>query len=268
MPTSNNIWPIRLPPAKQASWVEQYRQFALRGTQIHELTGRHSDEARTGSLISAALDRAAPGAGDRVIDIGCGDGRLLDTIADKAALAAGIVPTEEERDRLAAHYAGRPIAFRAERLEELADTGERFDVILVIGVLQLLSRRSLVKEALRRIATIAAPGARVYIGELPFMPVAPKIYRSALRATGYVLRAHGPFAALRFARHIWRRRHRMGRYELRRLPVAFWATPEDFAALARDYGFVLEESWETALGGAFAAKGGTRRQDYLFTYRP
>lgn len=268
MPKSAPTWPIRLPPAKQVSWVEQYRQFALQGRSLHELTGRHSDDERTGALVSAAIERVSARKDDRVIDIGCGDGRLLDSIADGVSLAIGVVPTEEERDRLVAHYAGRPIQFRAERLEELSDTGERFEVILIIGVLQLLSCRSLVKEALRRVAAIAAPGARVYIGELPFVPVPPKVYRSAPRAIGYVLRAHGICAALRFARHIWRRRHRMGRYELRRTPVAFCATPADFSALASEYGFALQDSWETSLDGAFAAKGGTRRQDYLFTYRP
>jgi len=82
--------------------------------------------------------QAAPFAGLRVLDIGCGGGLLCEPMARLGASVVGVDPSETniEVARLHAAEGGLPIDYRALTAEDLADAGERFDVVLNMEVVE------------------------------------------------------------------------------------------------------------------------------------
>jgi 2-polyprenyl-6-hydroxyphenyl methylase/3-demethylubiquinone-9 3-methyltransferase len=74
----------------------------------------------------------------RFLDIGCGGGLLCEPMARLGAEVVGVDPSENniEVARLHAAESGLAIDYRAASAEELADAGERFDVVLNMEVVE------------------------------------------------------------------------------------------------------------------------------------
>jgi 2-polyprenyl-6-hydroxyphenyl methylase/3-demethylubiquinone-9 3-methyltransferase len=81
---------------------------------------------------------ARPFEGLRFLDIGCGGGLLCEPMARLGAEVVGVDPSENniEVARLHAAESGLAIDYRAASAEELADAGERFDVVLNMEVVE------------------------------------------------------------------------------------------------------------------------------------
>jgi 2-polyprenyl-6-hydroxyphenyl methylase/3-demethylubiquinone-9 3-methyltransferase len=81
---------------------------------------------------------ARPFEGLRFLDIGCGGGLLCEPMARLGAAVVGVDPSENniEVARLHAAESGLAIDYRAASAEELADAGERFDVVLNMEVVE------------------------------------------------------------------------------------------------------------------------------------
>jgi 2-polyprenyl-6-hydroxyphenyl methylase/3-demethylubiquinone-9 3-methyltransferase len=74
----------------------------------------------------------------RVLDIGCGGGLLCEPMARLGATVVGVDPSEKNI-RTAQVHAGEmelPIDYRAGKAEDLAEAGEKFDVILNMEVIE------------------------------------------------------------------------------------------------------------------------------------
>ena len=84
------------------------------------------------------LERIAPVAGKRVLDIGCGGGLLSEAMARAGASVTGVDVTEKniEVARLHAEQEGLEIDYRHMTAEALAEAGERFDVVLNMEVVE------------------------------------------------------------------------------------------------------------------------------------
>ncbi|HYN79197.1 MAG TPA: bifunctional 2-polyprenyl-6-hydroxyphenol methylase/3-demethylubiquinol 3-O-methyltransferase UbiG [Lamprocystis sp. (in: g-proteobacteria)] len=85
---------------------------------------------------AAAEDR--PFAGLRVLDIGCGGGILSESVARLGATVVGVDVTEKNL-RVARLHAGREglvIDYRLRSVEQLAQTGEVFDLVLNMEVVE------------------------------------------------------------------------------------------------------------------------------------
>jgi len=84
------------------------------------------------SEIKALLDFAGSFAGKRVLEIGCGDGRLTWLYADRAARVVAIDPDEEE---IARAQKDRPhdlrVEFRAVGIADYAAPDAVFDVAIL-----------------------------------------------------------------------------------------------------------------------------------------
>ncbi len=81
---------------------------------------------------------ARPFEGLRILDIGCGGGLLCEPMARLGAEVVGADASEIniEVARLHARQAGVAIDYRATTAEDLADAGEKFDVILNMEVVE------------------------------------------------------------------------------------------------------------------------------------
>jgi 2-polyprenyl-6-hydroxyphenyl methylase/3-demethylubiquinone-9 3-methyltransferase len=96
-------------------------------------------------------------AGLHILDIGCGGGILSEPLARLGASVVGADPAEAniEAARLHAAEAGVAVDYRATIAEELADEGERFDVVLAMEVVEHVADLSLF---VKRCAEMVKPG--------------------------------------------------------------------------------------------------------------
>jgi len=95
--------------------------------------------------------------GLRILDIGCGGGILSEPLARLGASVVGIDPGEDAIAAARAHAAltGVEVDYRCTSAEALADAGERFDVVLVMEVVEHVADRGLF---VRRAAEMVKPG--------------------------------------------------------------------------------------------------------------
>ncbi len=79
-----------------------------------------------------------PFKGLRFLDIGCGGGLLCEPMARLGATVVGVDPSEKNIRTAQVHAAEMELAidYRVGKAEDLADTGEQFDVILNMEVIE------------------------------------------------------------------------------------------------------------------------------------
>jgi 2-polyprenyl-6-hydroxyphenyl methylase/3-demethylubiquinone-9 3-methyltransferase len=84
-------------------------------------------------------------AGLRILDIGCGAGILSEPLARLGADVVGADPAAPNIEAARVHAAGAGLAidYRATTAEELADLGERFDVVLAMEVVEHVADQAL-----------------------------------------------------------------------------------------------------------------------------
>ena len=106
----------------EARWLHRYNPVRL--DYIHRAGCRQFD---TDSL-----------AGLRLLDIGCGAGVLCEPLARLGATVVGIEPGASNIDMARRHAedAGLSIDYRCTTAEALADTGEQFDIVLAMEVVE------------------------------------------------------------------------------------------------------------------------------------
>lgn len=93
----------------------------------------------TSLLAGVTPDPAAlPLAGKRILDVGCGGGILSESLARLGADMVGIDPATNNIAVATRHAqgAGLAIGYRATTVETLAATGESFDAVLIMEVIE------------------------------------------------------------------------------------------------------------------------------------
>ena len=95
--------------------------------------------------------------GLRILDVGCGGGLVCEPLARLGAAVVGIDPGRPniEAARIHAAKGGLSIAYRVATAEELADAGERFDVVLALEVVEHVTDVTLF---VHRCAEMVKPG--------------------------------------------------------------------------------------------------------------
>ena len=108
---------------------------------------------------------ARPFEGLRFLDIGCGGGLLCEPMARLGAQVVGAdaSPTNIEVARLHAAEAGVAIDYRAATAEELADSGETFDVILNMEVIEHVAD---IELFIGKCAAMVKPGGVMFVATI------------------------------------------------------------------------------------------------------
>lgn len=108
---------------------------------------------------------AAPFAGLRILDIGCGGGLLCEPMARLGATVVGVDPSgiNIEVARLHAAQSGLSIDYRATTAEALAEAGEAFDVVLNMEVVEHVADVGLY---ISTTASLVKPGGVMFVATI------------------------------------------------------------------------------------------------------
>jgi 2-polyprenyl-6-hydroxyphenyl methylase/3-demethylubiquinone-9 3-methyltransferase len=128
-------------------------------------------------------DVEKPLAGLKVVDLGCGGGLLAEPLAQLGAQVTAIDPAEENiaTARRHAEAGGLQIDYRATTVEALAETGELFDAVLAMEVLEHVAD---VKSFLGAAGALVRPGG-LFVGATLNRTL--KSYALAIVGAEYVL---------------------------------------------------------------------------------
>ena len=195
-----------MPIRRVDNFIDAYREHAA-AADLHALSGRGAQRQLTAYVNRQICDRMRFGPHDVVVDVGCGDGSLLASIAGAIRQGIGIAPTNEEVERLRqAHSSHRNLRFETGLAESLPLTDGTATKTVCNGVLMLLRDRPAVRQALGELKRISARGAQVFIGEVPDRDEAATAREaygdSLLRWLLFSFREGGVIAGLRVAKTI------------------------------------------------------------------
>jgi 2-polyprenyl-6-hydroxyphenyl methylase/3-demethylubiquinone-9 3-methyltransferase len=117
--------------------------------------------ARFGRDHNAAL----PFDGLRFLDIGCGGGLLCEPMARLGAAVVGVDPSETNIEVAKLHAAESRVSidYRASTAEDLADAGEKFDVVLNMEVVEHVADVGLF---VARCAEMVRPGGLMFVATI------------------------------------------------------------------------------------------------------
>jgi SAM-dependent methyltransferase len=230
--------------SRSDDYVEYCRETAKHARDPHDLALRGRDKKEITRLIHERIAGAVGlHPGDDLVDIGCGDGTLLRMAQCTGVRSAvGLLATDEEVAVL--RRAG--LDTKQGLTHKLPLPDECASVIVCNSVLPVVPRER-IPASLREISRIAKPGARIFLGEVPFVkPSDPTPQFATRRETlSYLYRQHGLrtwFGMLR----------RMAWWAITRKPpvirpgtaISFYAEPAEFIALAQGAGLQSVRYWQ------------------------
>jgi SAM-dependent methyltransferase len=242
---------------RSTDYVEYCRENATRIKTLHDLALRGAGkEAITAAIHQRIVEEVALGPDDDLVDIGCGEGRLLRLAAQIGVRSAiGFLATNEEVALVKATGVNVKQAFS----DELPLPDACASVVVCNNVLLIIPREK-VLPSLGEMARIAKPGARIFIGELPYVPGPPldPQFDTARETLAYLYGRYGLRTCLGMAR-------RMMYWKFAGKPmvirdgtqVSFYATAEEMNAVAREAGLEPVRHWQH--------EHPKTRNNYLFT---
>jgi ubiquinone/menaquinone biosynthesis C-methylase UbiE len=230
--------------SRSDDYVEYCRETARRAHDLHDLALRGSDKKEITRLIHERIvDAVELGSGDDLIDIGCGDGillRMAKTLGVRTAL--GLLATEEE----VALVRETGLNARQGLTDQLPLPDGSASVIVCNSVLLVVPREK-IPASLREIHRVARPGARIFIGEIPFVDAKDPTphFSSRREALSWMYRERGLrtwFGMLR--RMVWWQV--TGKPAIIRpgTSISFFAGPEEFTALSQAAGLEVVRYWQ------------------------
>jgi len=230
--------------SRSDDYLEYCRETANRARDPHDLALRGKNKQEVTRLIHERI-AAAVGLqpGDDLVDVGCGDGTLL-RMAQRAGAQTitGLLATDEEVAVL--RRAG--LDAKQGLTDQLPLPDECASVVVCNSVLLVVPREK-IPASLREIHRIAKPGARVFLGEIPFVePNDPTPqFASRREALSYLYDKHGLrtwFGMLR--RMVWSALRGRPAVISPGTVISFYASPAEFIAMAQGAGLELVRYWQ------------------------
>jgi ubiquinone/menaquinone biosynthesis C-methylase UbiE len=237
-------------------YVEYCRETARNARDLHDLAlrGRRNKET-TRRVHERIVKEVQLGESDDLLDIGCGDGTLLRMAREVGVRSAiGFLATEEE----VALVRETGVDARQGLADQLPVHDESASVVVCNNVLLIVPRHK-IPDSLREIWRVAKPGARIFIGEIPYVrqqDPTPQ-FKSRSETLSYLYKKHGLRTWLGMLR-------RMAWWQITGSPavmnpgttVSFYATAEEFIGMAQAAGMELVRYWQH--------ERPDDRNDYLF----
>jgi len=230
--------------SRSDDYVEYCRETARNARDPHDLALRGRDKKEiTQRVHQRIVEAVGLHLDDDLVDIGCGDGTLLRMAEDAGVKSAiGLLATEEECAVL------RRFGLEARQglTDQLPLPDSSASVVVCNNVLLIVPREK-IQASLHELHRVAKPGARIFLGEIPFVETSdPTPHFSTRRETlSHLYRNHGLrpwFGMLR--RMIWWAL--AGKAAILRpgTAVSFYATPSEFVPMAEKAGLELVRYWQ------------------------
>jgi ubiquinone/menaquinone biosynthesis C-methylase UbiE len=226
-------------------YVEYCRETAKHAWDLHDLALRGRDKKEITRLIHEHIvDAVELRPEDDLVDIGCGDGILL-RMAQQIGVhsALGLLATEEE-----VALVRRTGLNVVQGLTHRLPLPDACTSVVVCNSVLLIVPREEIPASLREIDRIARPGARIFIGEIPFAAQhdpTPQ-FETRRETLDYLYRKHGLrawFGMLR--RMVWWQITGKPAVIRAGTAISFFASPEEFAALAEAAGLETLRCWQS-----------------------
>jgi ubiquinone/menaquinone biosynthesis C-methylase UbiE len=231
---------------------------------IRECSGRGTDQALTEFISWRILAELAIAKHDRLVDIGCGDGTLLRFALQCGVRdAIGLNGTEEEARLVRASG----LDVRQALTDSLPLPDQCASVIVCNSVLHIVPAEK-IPASLREIARIAAPEARIWIGEIPRFrePASLREFSSVPAMLWWLLRKRGIRTFLGMCRRLVTGAQRG---PMLATSQAFWAEPDQFSRMASDAGLSVERQFpHETLDGKHQPCLSATRHDYVLRPGP
>jgi ubiquinone/menaquinone biosynthesis C-methylase UbiE len=229
--------------SRSDDYVEYCRETATNLKTLHDLAlrGKGKEEV-TAAIQLRIVQEVGLGPSDDLVDIGCGDGTLLRIAMGLGVRSAlGFLATNEE----VALVQATGLDVRQAFTDQLMLPDASASVVVCNNVLLVVPREK-VPASLREIHRIAKKGARIFIGEIPFVPGPPPEphFNSSWQTLAYLYSKHGLRTCLGMARRMvyWKA---TGKPMMIRdgTQVSFYASVEEFLAIARSAGLIPVRQW-------------------------
>jgi ubiquinone/menaquinone biosynthesis C-methylase UbiE len=230
--------------SRSDDYVEYCRETARHARDLHDLALRGSNKKETTRVTHERIVQAVQlGPQDELLDIGCGDGTLLRMARQCGVKSAiGLLATEEE----VALVQKTGVDVRQGFSDQLPFPDASASVVVCNNVLLIVPGEK-IPGTLREIWRVAEPGARIFIGELPFVQTADPTPR--FETTGemlsYLYRRHGLRTWLGMVRKLAKAKITGIAFVMRPgTAVSFYATAEEFISMAATAGLELVNFWQ------------------------
>lgn len=230
--------------SRSDDYVEYCRETAKHARDLHDLALRGSNKKETTKVTHERIVEALKlGPQDEVLDIGCGDGTLLRMAQERGVKSAmGLLATEEE----VALVRKTGVDVRQGFSDQLPLADASVSVAVCNNVLLIVPREK-IPATLREIWRVAKPGARILIGEIPFVQTADPTPRfdSTGEMLAYLYRRHGLRTWLGMVRQLAKAKISATPFVMRPgTAVSFYATAQEFIEMAEAAGLETVNFWQ------------------------
>ncbi len=171
-------------------WSDTYRGAPAAGALdlagwVSSYTGRPIAEREMREWVEATVGRIVALAPRRLLEIGCGTGLLLARLAPRCAEVWGTDFSAAALDRAGRALAAMGTTTPATLLEGAADDlaglpDGRFDTVVLNSVVQYFPDLAYLRRVLAGVRRVAAPGARIFLGDLRSLPLLPAFHAAVL----------------------------------------------------------------------------------------
>jgi ubiquinone/menaquinone biosynthesis C-methylase UbiE len=148
---------------KTTNYIDVYR-IKARSRDIATMSDRDRNSTDFINNIMSTELKISPG--DKLLDIGCGDGTFITSLSIKVDSGVGISPTEQEIIRLKSEYQLNNISFIQGLSSSIPLPDHSFDKVVCNSVLLILSSYEELEKSIKEISRVTKPAGMVFLGEI------------------------------------------------------------------------------------------------------